>query len=90
MKIAIKVVFASALMLSLGTPTLSYAAYFVDQTKTWATVGDPVVQNVMDKVTSHKAAKTQVSRDRTFEFYGTGNTSVPGIGVDKDDSRKSR
>ena len=28
----------------------------------------------------------------TFEFYGTGNTSVPGIGVDKDDSRalKSR
>ena len=44
MKTAIKVVFASALMFSLGTPTLSYAAYFVDQTKTWATVGDPIQQ----------------------------------------------
>ena len=42
MKIATKVVFASALMFSLGAPTLSHAAYFVDQTKTWATVGDPV------------------------------------------------
>ena len=44
MKIAIKVVFASALMLSVVAPTLSHAAYFVDQTKTWATVGDPVQQ----------------------------------------------
>jgi hypothetical protein len=44
MKIAIKVVFASALMLSLATPTLSHAAYFVDQTKTYATVGDPAQQ----------------------------------------------
>ena len=44
MKIATKVVFASALMFSLGAPTLSHAAYFVDQTKTWATVGDPVQQ----------------------------------------------
>ena len=44
MNIAIKVVFASALMLSVGTPTLSHAAYFVDQTKVYATVGDPVQQ----------------------------------------------
>ena len=44
MNIAIKVVFASAFMLSLATPTLSHAAYFVDQTKIWATVGDPVQQ----------------------------------------------
>jgi hypothetical protein len=87
MKTATKVIFASALMLSIGTPTLSYAAYFVDQTKTWATVGDPVAQNVMDKVTRHKegAAQTQ-SRERSLGFYGTGNTSVPGIGVDKDDT----
>ena len=43
----------------------------------------------MNKVTRDKAAKPQVS---TFEFYGTGNTSVPGISVNKDDSRtlKSR
>ena len=44
MKIATKVVFASAIMFSLGAPTLSHAAYFVDQTKTWATVGDPIQQ----------------------------------------------
>ena len=41
MKIAIKVVFASALMLSVVAPTLSHAAYFVDQTKTWALIGEP-------------------------------------------------
>ena len=48
-------------------------------------------QGVMNKVTRYKAATQQVPRD-IFEFYGTGNTSVPGIGFDKDDSRyqKSR
>jgi hypothetical protein len=90
MKTATKVIFASALMLSVVAPSLSHAAYFVDQTKTWAL--ETRAQDVMVKVTRHNTAKTQVSRDRTFEFYGTGNTSVPGIGVDKDDSRtlKSR
>jgi hypothetical protein len=40
---------------------------------------------------SHARDVMQVPRD-IFEFYGTGNESVPGIGVDKDDSRyqKSR
>jgi hypothetical protein len=40
---------------------------------------------------SHARDVMQVPRD-IWEFYGTGNTSVPGIGVDKDDSRfqKSR
>jgi hypothetical protein len=40
---------------------------------------------------SHGRDVMQVPKD-IFEFYGTGNTSVPGIGVDKDDSRyqKSR
>jgi len=87
MKTATKVIFASALMFSVVAPSLSHAAYFVDQTKTWAL--EPRAQDVMDKVTRYKAAKPPVS---TFEFYGTGNTSVPGIGVDKDDSRtlKSR
>ena len=37
MKTATKVIFTSALMLSVVAPSLSYAAYFVDQTKTWAT-----------------------------------------------------
>jgi hypothetical protein len=90
MKTATKVIFASALMLSVVAPSLSHAAYFVDQTKTWAL--ETRAQDVMDKATRHNTPKTQISRDRTFEFYGTGNTSVPGIGVDKDDSRtlKSR
>ena len=81
MKIATKVMFASTLMFSVIAPSLSYAAYFVDQTKTWAL--ETRAQDAMDKVTRHKPAKTQVSKDRTFEFYGTGNTSVPGIGIDK-------
>ena len=85
MKAATKVIFASALMLSVVTPTLSNAAYFVDQTKTWAT--NTRAQDVADKVTRHMgAAQTQVSREGIREFYGTDNTSVPGAGVDKDDT----
>jgi hypothetical protein len=87
MKTAPQVIFAFALMLSVVAPSLSHAAYFVDQTKTWA-----LETRAQDAMTRHKTAKTHVSRDRAFDFYGTGNTSVPGIGVDKDDSRtlKSR
>jgi len=85
MKTAAKVIFASALMLSVVTPTISNAAYFVDQTKTWAT--NTREQDVMDKVTRHKgAAQAHVSREGIREFYGTDNTSVPGAGVDKDDT----
>jgi hypothetical protein len=46
MKIATKIIFASALMLSVVAPTLSNAAYFVDQTKIWAT--NTREQNVME------------------------------------------
>ena len=73
MKTTPKVIFASALMLAAATPTLSHAAYFVDETKTWAL--ETRAQDVMDKVTP-----------RERNLYGTGNTSVPGIGVDKDDT----
>ncbi|MGA9038246.1 MAG: hypothetical protein WB505_21810 [Pseudolabrys sp.] len=85
MKTATKVIFTSALMLSVVAPTLSYAAYFEDQSNTWAT--NTRAQDVMDKVTRHKgAAQTQVSREGIREFYGTDNTSVPGTSVDKDDT----
>jgi len=85
MKTATKVIFASALMLSVVAPTLSNAAYFVDQTETWAT--NTRAQAVMDKVTRHKgAAQTQGSREGIREFYGTDNTSVPGASFDKDDT----
>ena len=76
MKTATKVIFASALMLSVVAPTLSNAAYIEDQTKTWAT--NTRAQDVTDKGTRHKgAAQTQGSREGIREFYGTGNTSVP-------------
>lgn len=86
MKTATKVIFASALMLSVVAPSLSYAAYFVDQTKTWAL--ETRAQDVVDKATRHKegADQTQVSRERSLGFYGTDNTSVPGASVDKDDT----
>ena len=86
MKTATKLIFTSALMLSVVAPTLSYAAYFEDQSKTWAT--NTRAQDVMDQVTRHKqgAAQTQVSRGGILEFYGTDNTSVPGASVDKDDT----
>jgi hypothetical protein len=36
MKTTFNLALASALMLAVTVPTLSHAAYFVDQTKTWA------------------------------------------------------
>jgi hypothetical protein len=103
MKTMIQIIFTSILL--AVAPTFAHAAYlqshlpyqqdvrqtgvayFVDQTKTWAL--ESRAEDVMNKVTRDKAAKPQVS---TLEFYGTGNTSVPGISVYKDDSRtpKSR
>jgi hypothetical protein len=89
MKTTTKVILASALMLA-AAPTLSHASYFVDQTKTWAL--EMRAQDVTDKATSHKgAAQTQVPGEQSPGFYRTGNTSVPGVGVDKDDTTpKSR
>ncbi|MFZ0195096.1 MAG: hypothetical protein WAL14_09785 [Pseudolabrys sp.] len=85
MKTATKVIFTSALMLSVVAPTLSNAAYFEDQSNAWAT--NTRAQNAMHKVTRHKgAAQTQISREGIREFYGTDNTSVPGASVDKDDT----
>jgi hypothetical protein len=85
MKTTTKVIFASALMLAAAAPTLSHASYFVDQTKTWAL--EARAQDQMGKVTRHDTAKTQASKGQTF---GVGNTSVPGIGIDKDDSRTQK
>jgi hypothetical protein len=84
MKTATKIIFASALTLSVVAPTLSNAAYFEDQTKTWAT--NTRAQDVTDKVTRHREGAAQVSREGIREFYGTDNTSVPGASVDKDDT----
>jgi hypothetical protein len=84
MKTATKVIFTSALMLSVVAPTLSHAAYLVDQTQTSAT--NTRAQDV--KVTRHKGrvAQKQDSRGGVFEFYGSDNTSVPGASFEKDDT----
>jgi len=82
MKTAIKVILASALTLSIAAPTVSHAAYFVNQTKTWTNAR---AQDVGDKVTRHKKGAThmQGSKRGIRGFYGTDNTSVPGASVDK-------
>ena len=82
MKSTAKVIFASTLMLSVVAPTLSNAAYFIDQTKTWTSAR---AQDVRDKVTRHKKgpAHMQGSSTGIRGFYGTDNTSVPGASVDK-------
>jgi hypothetical protein len=85
MKTTTKVIFASALLLAAVAPTLSHASYFVDQTKTWAL--EARAQDQMGKVTRHDTAKPQVSKDQAF---GVGNTSVPGIGINKDDSQNQK
>jgi hypothetical protein len=85
MKTTAKVIFASALMLAAAAPTLSHASYFVDQTKTWAL--EARAQDQMGKATRHDTAKPLASKDQAF---GVGNTSVPGIGIDKDDSRNQK
>ena len=85
MKTTTKVIFASALMFAAAAPTLSHASYFIDQTKTWAL--EARAQDHMGKVTRHDTAKPQVSKEQTF---GAVNTSVPGIGIDKDDSRNQK
>ena len=57
MKFATKVMFASALFLSVVAPSLSYAAYFVDQTKTWAL--ETSAQDVVGKKTRHTEGAAQ-------------------------------
>ena len=78
MQTPIRVLFASALVVSALAPSLSHAAHFVDQTKMRAS--DTRAQTP-DRAAAAKAW------DQTFKFYGSGNTSVPAIGIDKDDSR---
>ena len=87
MKFATKVMFASALMLSAVAPSLSYAAYFVDPTKTWAL--ETHTQDVVSKRLRHTegAAQTEASREGSLRaFYGTDNASVPGASFDKDET----
>jgi hypothetical protein len=101
MKTATKIIFTSALTLSAVAPTFAHAAYlqahaaYMQNASQVRTTSAPA-QRAMDKsvravrgldsMAYAGAAQTQVSRARSLGFYGTGNTSVPGVGVDKDDT----
>ena len=56
------------------------------KTATQVIFASALMLSVVAPSLSHGRDVRQVPKD-IFEFYGTGNTSVPGIGFDKDDSR---
>ena len=83
MKTTFNLALASALMLAVTVPTLSHAAYFVDQTKTWAI--DTNEQDSMAKRPAIHAAR----RKGTFAYAmvpssgaasGAGEVSATGGG----------
>jgi hypothetical protein len=79
MKIATKVIFASALMLSGIAPTLSYAAYFVDQTKTWAT--DTRAQDAMGKKVRVNRAFDAMAYAPAYAPANYGNAYFRDFGI---------
>lgn len=74
MKTAMKLLFTTVSLSALAAPTLSQAAYFVDQTKTWAVTGQT---NVMGKkIHANRAldAMAYVPADSSFgnEYFQKG------------------
>ena len=85
MKTPTKVIFASALMLSVVAPSLSYAAYFVDQTKTWAL--ETRAQDAMDKVTRHKSQlKRKFQGTEPLDFMAAATRRCPEWVLTRDDT----
>ncbi|HET7804772.1 MAG TPA: hypothetical protein VFL53_11055 [Pseudolabrys sp.] len=74
MKTTTKVIFASALMLAAAAPTLSHAAYFVDQTKTWAVTTQTSVMGKRLQVDRALDAMAYVPADNNFgnEYFQKG------------------
>ena len=74
MRTAIKVIFASALLFSAVAPSLSYASYFVDQTKTWAVSPQPDVMGKKVRVDRALDAMAFVPADNNFgnEYFQKG------------------
>lgn len=74
MKTATKVIFASALLFSAVAPSLSYAAYFVDQTKTWAVNPQPDVMGKKVRVDRALDAMAFAPADNNFgnEYFQKG------------------
>jgi hypothetical protein len=74
MKTITKVIFASALILAAAAPTLSHAAYFVDQTKTWAVSPQPDVMGKKVRVDRALDAMAFLPADNNFgnEYFQKG------------------
>ena len=66
MKTATRVTFASALVLSVVAPSLSYAAYFGDPTKTWAL--ETHTQDVVSKGCATRRAQLKQRRQGKVAF----------------------
>ena len=83
MKHAAKLTFASALVLTAIAPSLSHAAYFVDQTKTWA-IGDNT-QGVMAKksVTRGVHAFAMVPKSGLLNLDNAAGTGAGSIGYNE-------
>jgi len=78
MKNAAKLTFASALVLATIAPSLSHAAYFVDQTKTWA-IGD-TAQGVMAKRSVTRGAHAFAMAPRSGLTTNLDNAAATGAG----------
>ena len=69
-----KVIFASTLMLAAAAPSLSHAAYFVDQTKTWSVTTQTSVMGKKVQVDRALDAMAYVPADNGFgnEYFQKG------------------
>jgi len=83
MKIAANFAFSSALLLTAFAPSFSHAAYFVDQTKTWA-IGENV-QDVTAKGSAshgaHRSGRHALAMDpRSGPAFISSDLAVTGGG----------
>jgi hypothetical protein len=78
MKKAAKLTFASALVLTAIAPSLSHAAYFVDQTKMWA-IGD-TSQDVMAKRSATRGVHAFAMVPRSGLATNLDNAAATGAG----------
>ena len=78
MKNVAKLTFASALVLTAIAPSVSHAAYFVDQTKTWA-IGDNA-QGVMAKRSATRGVHAFAMVPKSGLITNLDNAAETGAG----------
>jgi hypothetical protein len=83
MKTTFNLALASALMLAVTVPTLSHAAYFVDQTKTWAidtNEQDPMAKRPAIHAARRKGTLAYAMVPSSGAASGAGEVSATGGG----------